>query len=210
MSNDITWAELGGDAYNLATRACLEAMSVFIQIPWFLFPTKTFTSTVKGTWKMLFTVCGSAVSTLIAYAHTAGTSVMDGIKMVPFITQLLPDEASKAFKQANTTTDNTYTFDVEAEKAKREVNQQIANLAEETVTGTGNWMQVFLQIFPIPKIVSIVWSFLIFITTVCGCNMRKTEKQEVLTIPLPKEEGTKQVKQEKKTTRRGRAKSPRR
>jgi hypothetical protein len=133
-------------------------------------------------------------------------------------------KASKAFKQANTTTTD-YTVDIDAEKAKREVNKQIANLAEEKVPGTGNLMQVFLKNFSIREIWNCIRDFLIYIITICRdfliciiticgnmlcCNMRKTEKQEVLTIPPPKEEGTKQVKQEKKTTRRGRAKSPRR
>ena len=68
-----------------ATHACLEAMSVFIQIPWFLFFEKTLKSTVKGMRKMLFsatTVCTGAVVGLITKMWTAAMSAMDGTKMV--------------------------------------------------------------------------------------------------------------------------------
>lgn len=107
--------------------------------------------------------------------------------IMPFIGTVARDEAFKAFKPANNTTDNT--FDVETEKAKREVNKQISNLVEEKVPGTGNWMQVFLKNFSIREIWNCIRDFLIFITTVCGmcCNICKFKKHKVLTIPPPQE-----------------------
>jgi uncharacterized protein (DUF697 family) len=222
MSNDITWSDLGGDAYNLATRACLEAMSFFILIPWFLFPTKTFTSTVKGMWKMLFstkTVCAGAVSTLIAYARTAATSVMDGTKMVltnPVIGTVVRDTLFQNTTKVHTEVHNsTNTDDAETNKATEDwatdisnwIDKQILRAVEDMATVISNWID---KIIPgLGKVVRpvIVW---IFSGGVAKSVYKYFKpKQQAVTAP-PQQVETKQVKQEKKTTRRGRAKSPRR
>lgn len=198
MSNDITWAELGGDAYNLATRACLEAMSVFIQIPWFLFFEKTLTSTVKGMWKMLFSVkvvCTGAGASLIA----AGKSFMDGTKMAltnPVLGTVVRDTLLQNTTKVHTEVHNsTNTDDAETNKA-----------TEELATVITSW---FTKQFPgTEKFVGPVILWILRMLVKLGLKCLKP-KQQAVAVP-PQQVETKQVKQEKKTTRRGRAKSPRR
>jgi len=198
MSNDITWAELGGDYYNLATHACLEAMSVFIQIPWFLLTTKTLTSTVKGMWKMLFSVkvvCTGAGASLIA----AGKSFMDGTKMAltnPVLGTMVRDTFLQNTTKVHTEVHNsTNTDDAETNKAKEELATAISNWIDKQIPGSGQFVR------PV-----IVWILSIFVKLGLKCLK---PKQQAVAVP-PQQVETKQVKQEKKTTRRGRAKSPRR
>lgn len=202
MSNDITWAELGGVYYDLATHACLEAMSVFIQIPWFLFFEKTLTSTVKGMWKMLFsvkTVCTGAVMGLFTKMWTAATSVMDGTKMAltnPVLGTMVRDTFLQNTTKVHIEVHNsTNTDDAETNKAKEELATAISNWIDKQIPGTGQFVR------PV-----IVWIFSMFVKL--GWKYFKPKQQAVAAPPQQVE--TKQVKQEKKTTRRGRAKSPRR
>jgi hypothetical protein len=198
MSNDITWAQLGGDTYNLATRACLEAMSVFIQIPWFLFFEKTLTSTVKGMRKMLFSVkvvCTGAIASLIA----AGKSFMDGTKMAltnPVLGTVVRDTLFQNTTKVHTEVHNsTNTDDAETNKVTEELAMVITSWFTKQFPGTEKFVT------PV-----ILWILRMFVKL--GWKYFKP-KQQAVTAP-PQQVETKQVKQEKKTTRRGRAKSPRR
>lgn len=138
----------------------------------------------------------SGLTWLSTSAGTFGTGVVTNIVtplvgfIKPYVAKVVIDEASKAFKPVNAT-EFKHTTDAETEKAQREVNKQIANLAEEKVPGTGNYMQLFLKNFSIREIWNCIRDFLFciipFLCKMLCCNICKFKKQKAI-IP-PKEKG---------------------
>ena len=181
----------------------------------------SFYTGIMGT---LWSVGAGSFSDLTWLSTSAGTFVTGVVTNIvtplvgfikPYVAKVVIDEASKAFKPVNAT-EFKHTTDAETEKAQREVNKQIANLAEEKVPGTGNYMQLFLKNFSIREIWEYFWKFIICIGAFCKmlcCNICKFKKQKVLTIIPPKEKGNDNINViavKKEGVNRARNKSPRR
>jgi hypothetical protein len=115
----------------------------------------------------LFTATGGVLTKV-------GTPIMTSI--ASYLGPMARDEAYKSYHQTKnkTTTDNTHTVDVEAEKAKREMYRQIANWSEEKFPGSGNWIYWILS--SIPAIANLC--------TMC-CKSFKTKKEVLTEINPP-------------------------